>query len=142
MSSLRDVLDNATPNRDTALRAVNEDLFPVEGPPEGLRPAFTPLHDPAVVLREGFDLGDLGDMLGPKLSAVPWQVEVEHTGPFRGIAPTQRRGLIVGVSILDLSDDGGNDVIHRFVNWEEVMGQIGVVYANRSSAPDQAVATS
>ncbi len=48
----------------------------------------------------------------------------------------------MGVSILDLSDDGGNDVIHRFVNWEEVMGQIGVVYANRSSAPDQAVATS
>lgn len=49
--------------------------------------------------------------------------------------------MIVGVSILDLSGTSGGDVIHRFVNWEEVMGQIGVVDANRSRAPDQTLTT-
>ena len=137
-TSLGEQENTAPPNRDTALRAVNGDLFP-DGPTDGLRPAFTPLDaagnetdDPAVVLRDEFDERHLGDMLGPRLSAVPWQVDVRHTGSFRGIPATGRPVRIVGVSILDLSADDNVGVIHRFVNWEEVMGQIGVVYAARS----------
>ncbi len=134
-TTLWEVLDRAAPDRDTALLAVNDDLFPV-GSTEGLHPAFTPIDDPAVELREGFDSDDLEDMLGPGLSAVPWQAKVRHTGSFRGIAATGKPVLIVGVSILDLTAGDDVGVIHRFVNWEEVMGQLGVVYAARASAPE------
>jgi hypothetical protein len=143
-TSLWNLLDGVAPNRDTALRAVNGDLFPEEGT-EGLNPAFTPLSDPAVRLREGFEPDQLEDMLGPRLSAVPWETTVRHTGTFRGIPATQKLLLIVGVSILDLNarDEAGHEAgkLHRFVNWEEVMGQLGVVYAARASGPDEPVPT-
>jgi hypothetical protein len=125
----------------TALGAITSDFFPTDAdgvplPNTGLNGMFDPV-DPAdaVRLNEAFQDGPVEEMFGPSLSAVPWQVEVRHTGQFRGIAATGRSVTILGVTILNLTDPDGPGILHRFINWEEVMAQLGVFYAVRPGAP-------
>jgi len=58
------------------------------------------------------------------VTAVPWVYRCRHTGDFNGLFPTGRLLEVKGVSFVDRR--GGELLLHRYVDWEGVIAQLGL----------------
>ncbi len=88
----------------------------------------------AVVRREFNDQLDGTELASGGLTAVPWQFTGTHSGLFEGIAPTHRSVTIQGVTILDQA----RGLHYRYVDWLNVLAQLGVALAYRTPGlPDE-----
>jgi hypothetical protein len=67
-------------------------------------------------------------------TAVVWEFSGIHTGDFLGIKPTRRAVVIRGVTVVDHSKEPAQ--FHRYVDWAEVMGQLGLSITGRPAVAD------
>lgn len=58
------------------------------------------------------------------VAAVPWVYRCRHTGDFNGLFRTGRSLEIKGVTFVDRR--GGQLLLHRYVDWEGVIAQLGL----------------
>jgi hypothetical protein len=65
-------------------------------------------------------------------AAVLWALRGTHTGTFVGLEPTGREVTIEGLTLVKLPEREGDDPqFMRFVDWSEVLGQLGVSMSGR-----------
>jgi hypothetical protein len=99
--------------QDSAEKAVLQDIT------EGLKHVFSPRDNSPggaqIVERSG------------TAAYVEWVYDCTHTGVFQGLKPKGRELTIRGVTIVD--DSSGSPVFKRYVDWSEVMTQLGM-FAN------------
>jgi hypothetical protein len=62
-------------------------------------------------------------------TAVVWEYAGVHTHAFHGIEATQRSVVVRGATIVDQS--GETALFHRYIDWSEVMGQLGLAITGR-----------
>jgi hypothetical protein len=65
-------------------------------------------------------------------TAIVWEYTGVHTEPINGIRPTRREVTVRGVTIVDHS--GKEPAFHRYIDWAEVMGQLGLTVTGRPTA--------
>jgi hypothetical protein len=65
-------------------------------------------------------------------TAIVWEYSGVHTEPINGIRPTQREVTVRGVTIVDHT--GKEPAFHRYIDWAEVMGQLGLTITGRPIA--------
>jgi hypothetical protein len=68
------------------------------------------------------------------IGALAWEwTGVDMVG-FNGLAPTNRRVLVRGVTFVE--DDDKERTYHRYIDWIGVVGQLGLGFIGRASLPD------
>ena len=109
-----------TPDRDDSAAALVRDDIEA-----GLGGAFSG--------GDGFSIpgafADLPPITGGARTAVVWEYHATHTDFFQGVGPTGRPVTIRGVTVVDRS--GPQPLFHRYVDWLEVMGQLGLTSTHR-----------
>lgn len=68
-------------------------------------------------------------MTNESFTSVVWEYAGRHTAVFQGIQPTGREVMIRGVTVVDHT--GPAPRFHRYVDWLDLMGQLGVSAAMR-----------
>jgi hypothetical protein len=83
--------------------------------------------------REGFNVPEPFNHAEPianqSHTAVIWEYSGTHTGDFHGIKATQRDVIVRGATVVDHSKEP--PLFHRYVDWAEVMGQLGLSITGR-----------
>lgn len=69
------------------------------------------------------------DLPSGNVAFVPWEYHTRHTGTFFGLDATQRDVVLVGVTAIDTT--GVEPLFHRFVDWANVLAQLGVTWSAR-----------
>jgi hypothetical protein len=65
-------------------------------------------------------------------AAVVWSLQATHTGEFAGLMATNREVTIEGVTLIQKPpDDKGEPQFMRFIDWSQVLGQLGVSMSGR-----------
>jgi hypothetical protein len=93
----------------------------------GLRDIFEPNGSNAVTVAKAFS--DTEVISNKEIFAVPWSYRCRHTGDFHGVFPTGRYLEIQGVTFVD--HRGGDTLLHRYVDWGGVVGQLGISVSGR-----------
>src|SRR4051794_33945345 len=96
-------------DKDRAVQLVREDLM------VGLHHSFSSRNEPEIL-----DNGLVSDTH----AAVQWSWDCSHTGLFQGLKTRGVALTIRGVTIVD--DEKGEPVFQRYVDWSEVMQQLGM----------------
>ena len=65
-----------------------------------------------------------------EVTFVPWQYGCEHVGDFHGLSASGREVLIVGVTAVE-GADSGSPMFSRFIDWANVLAQLGATMAAR-----------
>jgi hypothetical protein len=110
-----------------ALKATEQDLI------DGLKESFSFSHG---------SIDTSSPVNAPLLTntsytAVTWTLNATHTGDFVGLAPTGRAVVIEGVTIILVPQSDADDPqFMRFIDWSEVIGQLGVAMTGRPIVAD------
>ena len=102
------------------LELVNDDVT------AGLAEYFTPTQGflPAAGFAEGEPISN------GRHTAIVWEYHGRHTAAFQGVQPTGREVVIRGTTVVDVSRRS-RPVFHRYVDWLDVMGQLGMTSTHR-----------
>lgn len=114
------------PNISAAIDLVHRDVH------LGLSGAVAPERDEnAFAIADGFEF--VGDApvtdREERVAVVPWQWRGVHVDELLGIAPTDRALVVRGVTLV--TGDEGNELLHRYVDWADVLQQLDARFYGR-----------
>jgi hypothetical protein len=91
---------------------------------EAMRPFFPPT-DRGFTVPKPFD--EAAAITSGRFSAVVWEYYGAHQAEFQGVLPTGLPVVVRGATIVDHE----TEVFHRYVDWTDVMGQLGLTATMR-----------
>jgi hypothetical protein len=75
-----------------------------------------------------------GDVTNGTVSALAWTWSGRDTEGFNGLGPTGEKIVVRGVTVVE--ERAGELLFHRYIDWTDVAGQLGLGFVGRTSVPE------